>query len=83
MYSIGKINLFLFLLAALAVLSSCRTQNMFVKDMRMDDEVLSSHDSLIFFKDDYEYTIRKDDKISISVWGILISMRVLHTGSIA
>jgi polysaccharide export outer membrane protein len=30
---------------------------------------MSPEDSLLYFNDNYEYTIRVDDKVSISVWG--------------
>lgn len=50
-------------------ISSCTTQNLFVDEMKVEDEVLSPADSIIYFNENYEYTIRKDDKISISVWG--------------
>ncbi|WP_187271148.1 polysaccharide biosynthesis/export family protein [Neolewinella aurantiaca] len=60
---------FILLVLALAVLQSCHTQNVFVKEARTEKGVLSPEDSLIYFNDTYEYTIRVDDKISISVWG--------------
>lgn len=60
---------FLFLLICSFLLQSCHTQNVFVKEARPEKEHLSARDSLAYFNDDYEYTIRIDDKISISVWG--------------
>jgi len=59
----------LLLLVTVTLLQSCHTQNVFVKDARPVKEALSAEESRIYFNDDYEYTIRVDDKISISVWG--------------
>ena len=56
-----------YLLCVALLVSSCHTQNIFVKQPRA--ETLSAADSLIYFNEAYRYTIRKDDKISISVWG--------------
>lgn len=49
------------------LMTSCKTTNLFVDDKaRSNTEALSP----VFFPDaNYEYHIRKDDKISISVWG--------------
>lgn len=43
--------------------TSCKTQNLLVQDNSPKDTVTFTYDA------DYQYTIRKDDKISISVWG--------------
>lgn len=64
-----KITSILYILFITSLLSSCGTQNLFVKKMKVENELLSAEDSLIYFNENYEYTIRKDDKISISVWG--------------
>lgn len=61
--------LFLFLLLCSFLLQSCHTQNVFVKADRQGKAALSEEESKIYFNEDYEYTIRIDDKISISVWG--------------
>ncbi|MFD2602746.1 polysaccharide biosynthesis/export family protein [Flavobacterium suzhouense] len=46
------------------ILSSCKTQNLLVsKEQKPEDKNTFLYDS------DYQYRIRKDDKISISVWG--------------
>lgn len=42
---------------------SCKTQNLFVQDDNLKDSTTFAYDA------DYQYKIRKDDKISISVWG--------------
>lgn len=49
------------------MLSSCTTQNIF--STRLKDSKVEIIDSLIRYNPNYEYTIRVDDKISISVWG--------------
>lgn len=59
----------LFSLVSIVFLQSCYTQNLFVETARSKAVVLSTEDSLVYFNDSYEYTIRVDDKISISVWG--------------
>lgn len=59
----------LLLLITATLLQSCHTQNVFVKAARPEKESLSAQDSLIYFNGTYEYTIRVDDKLSISVWG--------------
>lgn len=51
------------------ILSSCKTQNLF-SALEKDQEVSELEMNRIFHSDtSYHYTIRKDDKISISVWG--------------
>lgn len=60
---------FLFLLFLSFLLQSCHTQNIFAKSDRREAVSLSAQDSLLYFNEGYEYTIRADDKISISVWG--------------
>jgi len=60
---------FLFLLLCSLLLQSCHTQNVFAKEARSEKASLSHQDSLMYFNDSYEYTVRVDDKISISVWG--------------
>jgi polysaccharide export outer membrane protein len=54
--------IFKYLLLAL-VLTSCKTQNLLVGKNTTADK------SAFAYNADYQYTIRKDDKISISVWG--------------
>jgi polysaccharide export outer membrane protein len=43
--------------------TSCRTQNLLVSKKEKDDK------SYFVYDENYQYKIRKDDKISISVWG--------------
>ncbi|PPK87836.1 polysaccharide export outer membrane protein [Neolewinella xylanilytica] len=52
-----------------SLLSGCHTQNLFVQEAGKDSHGVAAADSLLYFSEDYQYTIRKDDKISISVWG--------------
>jgi polysaccharide export outer membrane protein len=59
----------LFIFIGFTLLQSCTTQNVFVKTARPEKEILSAEERLVYFNDSYEYTIRVDDKISISVWG--------------
>ncbi|MBF7092994.1 polysaccharide export protein [Flavobacterium sp. ALJ2] len=42
---------------------SCKTQNLLVSDAKVND------DKSFLYDPNYQYKIRKDDKISISVWG--------------
>lgn len=58
-----------FFLLAVIIFASCHTQNMFVKEYNSKDHSFTAQDSLLYNNENYEYTIRKDDKISISVWG--------------
>ncbi|MGV7105230.1 polysaccharide biosynthesis/export family protein [Flavobacterium sp. U410] len=51
-----------YLLIAL-LFSACKTQNLLVSEDKPEDKSAFSYDSA------YQYKIRKDDKISISVWG--------------
>jgi len=60
---------FLFLLFCSLLLQSCHTQNVFAKEAPRRQAGTTLQDSLLYFNDSYEYTIRVDDKISISVWG--------------
>lgn len=48
-----------------ALMASCKTQNLFVKQSKQTTTV----DTTFVYEPNYEYHIRKDDKISISVWG--------------
>ncbi len=47
---------------------SCKTQNMFAEEMT-NKQYRDGVDSLLLYNPDYQYTIRKDDKITISIWG--------------
>lgn len=54
-------------IALLFVLVSCKTQNLFVQNKQDRNDVLI--DSAFGYNPNYQYTIRKDDKIAMSVWG--------------
>ncbi len=62
-------NIFLFFLLG-SMLASCRTANVLMNS-RKELRVATSAplDVLFAYNKDYEYKIRKNDKISISVWG--------------
>jgi polysaccharide biosynthesis/export protein len=49
------------------LLSSCKTQNMFVQDR--SEQFKDSLDVVFEYDSAYQYVLRKDDKVSISVWG--------------
>ena len=48
-------------------LSSCKTTNLFVD--KEAGNTVSDLDSIFWPEGNYEYHIRKDDKITISIWG--------------
>jgi polysaccharide export outer membrane protein len=52
-----------------ALLFSCSTQNILVENKTEDKRLSQSLDSVFLSKEKYEYKIRLNDKISISVWG--------------
>lgn len=58
----------LFIFVTLAV-TSCKTVNLFIEDKSERNTDIASLDSSFFYNPDYQYMIRKGDKISLSVWG--------------
>ncbi len=56
------------LIIIVAALSSCKTSNMFMEEKRDRNSDISALDSSFFYNPEYQYRIRKDDKINISVW---------------
>lgn len=56
-----------FYILLLTVFASCKTQNLFVENSKKTDRAVS--DSCFHYDPEYQYTIRQDDKLSISVWG--------------
>lgn len=50
-------------------LASCTTQNLFRQSRKEGPNTVEALDSVFRYNPDYQYTIRKGDKISISVWG--------------
>ncbi len=56
------------LIIIVAALSSCKTSNMFMEEKRDRNSDISVLDSSFFYNPEYQYRIRKDDKINISVW---------------
>lgn len=57
----------LFAVMVLFAFSSCKTTNLFVE--KDTDNSVDALDSLFWSDTAYQYHIRKDDKITISVWG--------------
>ncbi len=60
-----------FLLYSLVIicLFSCKTHNLLMEPRAEREEAVLTLDSSFYYAPDYQYHIRKDDKISISVWG--------------
>ena len=56
-----------FLLLSITLFSACKTTNLFV-DKKASNKV-ADMDSAFLNSSNYQYQIRKDDKITISVWG--------------
>ncbi len=60
-------GIILYSLIILSLLSSCKTTNLFVDKNASNDP--AALDCIFVANNKYEYQIRKDDKITISVWG--------------
>ncbi len=56
-------------LCLFCLLASCKTSNIFEGTKEERKALQTDLDSAFLFNPDYQYTIRKDDKINISVWG--------------
>lgn len=61
-----KLRFYLFVMVLMA-LTSCKTTNLFIEPNVKNS--ISALDSIFWSNSDYQYHIRKDDKITISVWG--------------
>ncbi len=48
--------------------SSCKTHNLFMEEKGDRNTEIVDLDTIFFYDSTYEYTIRKDDKLNISVW---------------
>lgn len=60
---------FVYSIMCLVLLASCGgTQNLLSQSKRKMNREIQTLDSVFLYKKNYEYRIRKDDKISISVW---------------
>ena len=68
----------LIFIIVIGALSSCKTSNMFMEDKRDRNSDITALDSSFFYNPYYQYRIRKDDKINISVW----SQEELSVGSV-
>jgi len=55
------------LLVVVLALASCKTQNLFVQEK--NELRNATLDSVFQYEPNYEYVIRKDDKLNISIWG--------------
>ena len=62
-----KRNAFWYFLIVVIAFTSCKTQNLLVEKNTQSDKKLI--DSIFHFDPTYQYKIRVNDKISISVWG--------------
>jgi polysaccharide biosynthesis/export protein len=60
---------YLFFTSILVFLFSCKTNNLFTEPVPERRSGAAELDSAFLFNAAYQYQIRKDDKISISVWG--------------
>ena len=59
----------LLIICLVSFMSSCKTTNLFMERRSDRNAEVTALDSSFFFNPEYQYRIRKDDKISISVWG--------------
>ena len=60
-----SVNIFLLALFAILSLASCRTQNLFQQKVA---KAAVADSSFFAVTEDWQYTIRKNDKLSISIW---------------
>ncbi len=60
---------YIFCLLMVSLLLSCKTTNLLTEPPSKRHSEVAGLDSAFFFNAAYQYHIRKDDKISISVWG--------------
>ena len=60
-------KLILLILTSTLLLSSCKTSNLFID--KEASNYVEDLDSIFINNNDYQYHIRKDDKITISLWG--------------
>ena len=56
------------LIVLLALMASCKTQNILLQSPATAQAAVKQTDSLFTGNNSYEYQIRKDDKLSISIW---------------
>jgi polysaccharide export outer membrane protein len=59
----------LIIVLAAFVLSACGTQNLMGEKNKVMNQKLLELDSSFLYNPDYEYVVRENDKVSISVWG--------------
>lgn len=61
--------IYFFSAIAVLLLASCKTQNLVVQEKSNTRFQHEQPDSAFLFDQQYEYRIRKDDKVSVSFWG--------------
>jgi len=54
---------------SLVFFASCKTRNILMESKKEQKISVTKLDSTFFYNPNYQYKIKKDDKISISVWG--------------
>lgn len=59
----------LFFFLFMAMLASCKTSNILMEPASANHSTIDTLDSVFRFNNHYEYRIRKNDKLNISVWG--------------
>lgn len=64
-----RVQLLVIVIISGFIISSCSTTNMFMESKNEKDASVEALDSIFFYNPEYQYIIRKDDKINISVWG--------------
>ncbi|UTW67936.1 polysaccharide export protein [bacterium SCSIO 12643] len=59
----------LIIILSIITFTSCKTLNVYMEPKSSQKADTAQLDSSFFYNPEYQYKIRKDDKISISVWG--------------
>lgn len=59
----------LIIILSIITFTSCKTLNVYMEPKASQKADTAQLDSSFFYNPEYQYKIRKDDKISISVWG--------------
>ena len=63
-----RLQFYILILLTAAIMPACTTTNMFTEPGGKADTSIAALDSVFFHNPDYQYHIRIDDKINISVW---------------
>ncbi len=59
---------YLVIIGLASLLYSCKTPNLFIEPGKQRNNDIALLDSAFFYNPDYQYHIRRDDKITVSVW---------------